>query len=508
MQLDNGARLVCDVPLLALPTVAPALAAGQRRWRSTRSGFVSTAPDAAECVARRGVCRRRRGVAQRSRAAAQRCVRGARRARAGAEPAAPRWPAGRCSRGSRRSARCTCCRAASAVPSHRGAQFSAQGRWVWWWKDRIDRRFVARYAEPAAGARGRAADQRRTRARRRALRRGALTRAAERRSPARRHAAVGVARQLAGAVDRAQHGVVPVLVAAALDEPAAEDGAVGRGSAPRRRRPGCRAPSSVEQDVRLDARDDACRHSWPTAPRRARPCRWQSGAPVAPAWPSMRFRLSSRCLAWRASSAFWRLTSSSRCFCAAQLLGLLALDALLLLRSCSCVRAPVRSRLRFALGLLLRAARASLRSAFVLLDGDLRPRSPTAAVAAAATLGVAPAAVRAAAVAARAWARPRGGAATCGTAAHSSALTPAGVWLRQLTRRAPAPAPAGPRAPAAPAARRGPCRRARCGRSGSAAVQRQRQRRCIHAALLDRQADALHAGALQHVHHLAPRPRT
>jgi pyridine nucleotide-disulfide oxidoreductase family protein len=28
--------------------------------------------------------------------------------------------------------------------------WSAQGRWVWWWKDRIDRSFVARYSAPAA----------------------------------------------------------------------------------------------------------------------------------------------------------------------------------------------------------------------------------------------------------------------------------------------------------------------------------------------------------------------
>jgi pyridine nucleotide-disulfide oxidoreductase family protein len=30
--------------------------------------------------------------------------------------------------------------------------WSAQGRWVWWWKDRIDRSFVARYSAPAAAA--------------------------------------------------------------------------------------------------------------------------------------------------------------------------------------------------------------------------------------------------------------------------------------------------------------------------------------------------------------------
>jgi NADH dehydrogenase FAD-containing subunit len=30
--------------------------------------------------------------------------------------------------------------------------WSAQGRWVWWWKDRIDRSFVARYSALAAAA--------------------------------------------------------------------------------------------------------------------------------------------------------------------------------------------------------------------------------------------------------------------------------------------------------------------------------------------------------------------
>jgi NADH dehydrogenase FAD-containing subunit len=30
--------------------------------------------------------------------------------------------------------------------------FSAQGRWAWWWKDHIDRAFVARYGATRAGA--------------------------------------------------------------------------------------------------------------------------------------------------------------------------------------------------------------------------------------------------------------------------------------------------------------------------------------------------------------------
>jgi NADH dehydrogenase FAD-containing subunit len=29
-------------------------------------------------------------------------------------------------------------------------RWSAQGRWVWWWKDRIDRRFMARYTVTAS----------------------------------------------------------------------------------------------------------------------------------------------------------------------------------------------------------------------------------------------------------------------------------------------------------------------------------------------------------------------
>jgi hypothetical protein len=32
--------------------------------------------------------------------------------------------------------------------------WSAQGRWAWWWKDRIDRQFVARYTRPEAINRG------------------------------------------------------------------------------------------------------------------------------------------------------------------------------------------------------------------------------------------------------------------------------------------------------------------------------------------------------------------
>ena len=39
----------------------------------------------------------------------------------------------------------------STGPKHAVAswgRWSTSGRWVWWWKDHIDRRFIARYAGP------------------------------------------------------------------------------------------------------------------------------------------------------------------------------------------------------------------------------------------------------------------------------------------------------------------------------------------------------------------------
>jgi NADH dehydrogenase FAD-containing subunit len=41
------------------------------------------------------------------------------------------------------------CGARRAIASWGG--WSAQGRWVWWWKDWIDRRFVRRYATAPGG---------------------------------------------------------------------------------------------------------------------------------------------------------------------------------------------------------------------------------------------------------------------------------------------------------------------------------------------------------------------
>jgi len=146
--LDNGARLVCDVPLLALPTVAPpwlrdsALAldadgfvATTETLQSTSHGDVFAAGDVASRsdrpLARSGVYAVRAGPA---------LAINLRRRLAGG-PLQPWQPKAN-------SLYLLSCGERRAIASWRN--FGFQGRWVWAWKDWIDRGFVARYAEPAA----------------------------------------------------------------------------------------------------------------------------------------------------------------------------------------------------------------------------------------------------------------------------------------------------------------------------------------------------------------------
>lgn len=148
VQLDNGARLVCDVPLLALPTVAPpwlrdsGLALDAQGFVSTGQTLQSTshpevlaAGDVAsrsdQALARSGVFAVRAGPA---------LATNLRRKLAGG-PLLPWQP-------KPRSLALLSCGGRRAIASW--GNWSAQGRWVWAWKDWIDRRFVARYAEPAA----------------------------------------------------------------------------------------------------------------------------------------------------------------------------------------------------------------------------------------------------------------------------------------------------------------------------------------------------------------------
>jgi NADH dehydrogenase FAD-containing subunit len=148
VQLDNGARVVCDVPLLALPTVAPPWL-GDSGLALDAQGFVSTgqtlqstshpevfaAGDVASrsdrALARSGVFAVRAGPA---------LATNLRRKLAGG-PLLPWQP-------KQRSLALLSCGGRRAIASW--GDWSAQGRWVWAWKDWIDRRFVARYAAPPA----------------------------------------------------------------------------------------------------------------------------------------------------------------------------------------------------------------------------------------------------------------------------------------------------------------------------------------------------------------------
>ncbi|HEX6017187.1 MAG TPA: FAD-dependent oxidoreductase [Burkholderiaceae bacterium] len=145
--LDNGARLACDVPLLALPTVAPpwlrdsALALDAQGFVSTNETLQSTSHS--EVFAAGDVASRADGELARSGVFAVRAgpalAMNLRRKLAGG-PLQP-W------RPEQRSLALLSCGGRRAIASW--GQWSAQGRWVWAWKDWIDRRFVARYAEPA-----------------------------------------------------------------------------------------------------------------------------------------------------------------------------------------------------------------------------------------------------------------------------------------------------------------------------------------------------------------------
>ena len=146
VQLDNGARLVCDVPLLALPTIAPSWLQGSELTLDAH-GFVSTtptlqSPSHAEVFAVGDVASRSDRELPRSGVFAVRAgpplAMNLRRKLAGG-PLQPWQP-------KERSLYLLSCGARRAIASWGG--LSAQGRWVWAWKDWIDRRFVARYAEP------------------------------------------------------------------------------------------------------------------------------------------------------------------------------------------------------------------------------------------------------------------------------------------------------------------------------------------------------------------------
>lgn len=147
LHLDSGARVACDVPLLAIGASAPGWLQGSGLALDAR-GFVATGPTLQsvshpEVFAAGDVATRQDAPHPKSGVHAVRAgpplARNLRAALAG-QPLQPYRPQRRTlyllSTGDRR-----------AVASWGG--FATSGRWVWWWKDRIDRGFIARYGGAA-----------------------------------------------------------------------------------------------------------------------------------------------------------------------------------------------------------------------------------------------------------------------------------------------------------------------------------------------------------------------
>jgi NADH dehydrogenase FAD-containing subunit len=145
VQLGSGATLACDVPLVAIGTHAPPWLQGSgldlsesghvqvnAHQQSTSHPNVFAAGDAA------------------SRADAPHPKSGVYAVRAGpplahnllatltSQPLKPHHPP-------RHTLNLLSCGTRHAIASY--GQLHAEGAWVWWWKDRIDRGFVARYSK-------------------------------------------------------------------------------------------------------------------------------------------------------------------------------------------------------------------------------------------------------------------------------------------------------------------------------------------------------------------------
>lgn len=144
--LDNGARLACDVPLLALPNVAPAWARSSGLVVNEQ-GFISIGPSlqsvshrevfaAGDVASRIDMALPRSGVfAVRAGPA---LALNLRRFLAAGELMP--WKT------SPRSLYLLSCGEQRAIMSW--GSWCAQGRWAWAWKDWIDRRFIERYVDP------------------------------------------------------------------------------------------------------------------------------------------------------------------------------------------------------------------------------------------------------------------------------------------------------------------------------------------------------------------------
>ena len=143
--LGSGARLACDVPVLAIGSSAPRWLAGSGLALCER-GFVLTGPTlqstshpavlaAGDVATRSDVAHPRSGVYA---VRAGPPLAANLRALVAGTPPQPHVP-------QQRTLNLVSCGRKEAIASW--GPHSAQGRWVWWWKDHIDRAFVDRYRQ-------------------------------------------------------------------------------------------------------------------------------------------------------------------------------------------------------------------------------------------------------------------------------------------------------------------------------------------------------------------------
>ena len=146
--LGSGARLACDAAVVATGAEAPTWLQGSGLALDSR-GFICTgntlqSTSHPEVFAAGDVASRVDAPHPRSGVYAVRAgpplAANLRAALAGA-PLQPHQP-------QKRTLNLISCGEKSAIVSW--GPFNAQGRWAWWWKDRIDRAFVARYSSPSA----------------------------------------------------------------------------------------------------------------------------------------------------------------------------------------------------------------------------------------------------------------------------------------------------------------------------------------------------------------------
>jgi len=150
--LGSGARLACDAPVMATGAEPPPWLAGSGLQLDVR-GFVCTGPTLQSCshpeiFAAGDVASRVDAPHPRSGVYAVRAgpplLLNLRRFIAGGalQPHTPQ----------KKTLNLISCGERRAIVAW--GDFAAQGRWAWWWKDRIDRQFVARYTRPETINRG------------------------------------------------------------------------------------------------------------------------------------------------------------------------------------------------------------------------------------------------------------------------------------------------------------------------------------------------------------------